>query len=328
MIGLAAVSVLMASCDASTPDGMHLVTSDTVSVFATKKGSITPSSGTRLTILKPDASVPILACVDEGDYSIYKIELPDGRSGYVNDGDYRLRDKQYSDSAWCGAKPRNSQWKWGWANCTGPEFNKFALDSETGPGPELPVFRINRELVLAVPKKYFPSAGSLGHEPRTCTKLIDLLTVNDLYFYVFGNWSAVKSNDRLVDTPAPVPGVGPNRVTVRIDRALPQPQRYAEELKGWEKLDRQRDAEFGAAARAISGLRCANWCEGFNGFETVSLRYWQRDGFVEIHASYNTKRYGGLQVWWRANVSDLSQWQSIEREIWERVAEWRVLDLR
>jgi hypothetical protein len=106
----------MASCDPSAPDGMRLVTSDSVSVFATRQDSITPSSGDRLSVLKPDSSVPVLACIDEGHYSIYKIELPDGRSGYVNDGDYRLRDKQYSDSAWCGAKPRNSRWQWGWAD--------------------------------------------------------------------------------------------------------------------------------------------------------------------------------------------------------------------
>jgi hypothetical protein len=179
---------------------------------------------------------------------------------------------------------------------------------------------------LAVPKKYSPNAGSLGHEPRTCTKLNDLLTHQYLYFQILGNWSGVKSNDGLVDSPTQASGVRLDRVTVRIDRALPKPQRSVEELKISEKLDRQRDREFAAAAREIGNLKCARWCEGFNGFETVKLRYWQRGGFVEIHASYESNRYGGLQVYWTTNVSDLSQWQSIEHEIWKLVADWSVLD--
>jgi hypothetical protein len=329
--GICAIALTIAwyyERDTSEPDGMHLVTSDTVPVFATKKDSITPLSGTRLTILKSDTTVPVIACIDEADYSIYKIGLSDGKSGYVNGGDYRLLDKQYSDSAWCGAKPRNSRWQWGWANCVGPEFNKFALDSETGPGPELPVFKLNRQLVLVVPKKFLPNAGSLGHEPRTCTKLSDLFTHQYLYFFVRGDWSSGAKPNNVIPANVPEAGVRSEWLTVRIDRALPEPQRSVEELKSWEKLDRQRDEEFAAAAREIGGLRCASWCNGFNGFETVSLRYWQRDGFVEIHASYNTKRYGGLQVYWSTNVSDLSQWQSIEHEIWKLVAEWSVLDRR
>jgi hypothetical protein len=310
----------------TTPDGIRLVASDTVSVFATKQESLAPSASTAVSILEPYASVPILACIDEGHYSIYKIELPGGKSGYVNDGDYRLQDKNYSDSVWCGAKPRNSRWKWGWANCVGPEFQQFTLSSETGPGPELPVFRLNRQFVLAVPKKNWPNAGSLGHEPRSCTKLSDLPTHQDLYFYVFGNWSGVKASDRLVDTPAQAPEVLSDKVTVRIDRALPKPPQSVEEIKAWEKLDQQRNKDFAAAAREIGGLKCVDWCEGFNGFETVRLRYWQRNGFVEIHARYESNRYGGLQVHWTANVSDLSKWQTIELGIWKNIAEWSVLD--
>jgi hypothetical protein len=325
---ICAIGLTIAWCyqrGTSVPDGMSLVTSDTVSVFATKKDSITPSSDTRLTILKPDTTVPVITCIDQADYSIYKIGLPDGKSGYVNDGDYRLLDKQYSDLAWCGAKPRNSRWQWGWANCVGPEFNKFALDTETGPGPELPVFKLNRQLVLAVPKKYLPNAGSLGHEPRACAKLSDLLTHQYLYFFVLGDWASGAKPNNVISANVREAGVRSEWLTVRIDRALPEPQRSVEELKLWEKLDRQRDEEFAAAAREIGNLKCAGWCEGFNGFETVKLRYWQRDGFVEIHASYNSMRYGGLQVYWTTNVSDLSQWQSIEHEIWKLVAEWSVL---
>jgi hypothetical protein len=305
---------------------MRLETSDTVSVFATKKDSITQSARTRLTILKADTTVPVITCIDVAGYSIYEIGLSDGKSGYVNDGDYRLLDKHYSDSAWCGAKPRNFRWQWGWANCVGPEFSKFALDSDTGPGPELPIFKLNRQLVLAVPRKYWPNAGSLGHESRTCTKLSDLLTHQYLYFYVLGDWTSGAKQSNVISANVPQVSVPAEWLTVRIDRALPEPQWSAEDLKRWEEVMRRQHEEFAAAAREIGGLRCARLsCEGFNGFETVKLRYTQHDGFFKIYARYDSKRYGGLQVHWTTIVSDLSQWQSIEHEIWKLVAEWSVL---
>lgn len=326
MVALAAASAFAASCGTSKPDDMHLVTSDTVSVFATEKDSITPFHDTRLTVLKPDATVPVVSCIDEADHSIYEIGLPNGKSGYVSDGDYWLQDKQYSDTAWCGAKPRSSRWQWGWANCAGPEFKRFALNSGTGPGPELPVFKLNRQFVLAVPKKYWPNAGSLGHEPRSCTKLSDLLTHQHLYFYVLGDWIAGTKPNNVISANVPQAGVRYEWLTVRIDRALPEPQRTAEELRSWHDFERRRDEEFAAAAQEIGELRCADyWCKGFNGFETVQLRYWPRDGFFEVHANYNSPRYGGLQVWWTTSVSDLAQWQSIEHEIWKLIAEWNVL---
>ena len=243
--------------DTSVPDGMHLVTSDTVSVFAAKKGSITPSSGTPLTTLKPDTTVPVIACIDEAEYSIYEIGLPDGKSGYVNDGDYRLVDKQYSDLAWCGAKPRNSRWQLGWANCVGPEFNKFALDSETGPGPELPVFKLTRQLVLAVPKKYLPNAGSLAtilvHARNSATYLRISTSISSCW----ATGLPVPNQTMCISVNVREAGVRSEWVTVRIDRALPEPQRSAEELKLLEKLDRRRDKEFAAAAREIGNLKCA-----------------------------------------------------------------------
>ena len=114
VIGLTTTSVLLASCvRMGGPDDMRLVTSGAVSVFATKQQSTAPSFGNRLAVLEPDARVPVLDCIDEGGYSIYKIRLSDGRTGFVNDGDYRLQDKNYSDSAWCGSKPRNPQWSIG-----------------------------------------------------------------------------------------------------------------------------------------------------------------------------------------------------------------------
>jgi hypothetical protein len=52
--GICAIALAIAwfyQRDTSTPDGIQLVTSDTVSVFATKQGSLVPSSGTPLRML-------------------------------------------------------------------------------------------------------------------------------------------------------------------------------------------------------------------------------------------------------------------------------------
>jgi hypothetical protein len=223
--GLIAITVLLMSCTRmGEPDDIHLVTSDSVSVFATKQESISPSVASPLAVLEPDARVPVLDCIDEGAYSIYKVRLSDGRSGFVNDGDYRLQDKHYSDSAWCGAKPRNPQWQRGWTNCAGPDFRQFALNGDIGPGPGLPVFRINHQLVIAVPKKYGPNAGSLGHEPRRCTKLSDLPTASYLYVSFQGNWSSGYNPNDVPTADGTTQAVQPDRVIVRIERPPPQPK--------------------------------------------------------------------------------------------------------
>ena len=259
--GLIAITVFLVPCTRmGEPDDIHLVTSDSVSVFATKQESISPSVASPLAVLDPDARVPVLDCIDEGDYSIYKVRLSDGRAGFVSDGDYRLQDKHFSDSAWCGAKPRN------------PSY---------------------------------------------------------LYVSLQGKWSSgYNPNDvPTVDGTAQAPHVQPDRVNVRIERPPPHPRWSAEERKQWEQIDRQEQQTFNAKAREIAGLKCADWCVGPAGVDTVHLRYWQRGpSFVEIHASYTSSRYGGLLVWWHTYTSDISHWRDVDDEVWRLVAQWNLLD--
>ena len=329
--GLIAITVVLVSCARmGEPDDILLVTSDSVSVFATKQQSITPSLDDRLAVLEPDARVPVLDCLNEGDYSIFKIRLSDGRTGFVSEGDYRLQDKKFSDSVWCGSKPRNPQWQRGWVtNCVGAEFSKFALNGAAGPGPERPVFKFNHQLVLAVPKKYWPNAGSLGHETRTCTKLRDLPTAAYLYFYLQGNWSSGynPSDVPTIDGSAGARHVRLDMVTVRIDHRPPQPKLSAEERKQSEQMSREVQQEFNAEAHEIAGLKCAGWCSGPKGSDTVTLNYWQRSAaIVEIQAHYNSVRYGGVSVWWKSFTSDISHWRDIDDEVWKLVAQWNLLD--
>jgi hypothetical protein len=79
--------------------------------------------------------------------------------------------------------------------------------------------------------------------------------------------------------------------------------------------------------REIAGLKCADWCVGPTGVDTMHLRYWQRSpSFVEIHATYTSSRYGGLLVWWHTYTSDVAHWRDIDDEVWKLVAQWNLLD--
>src|ERR1700758_2804626 len=96
----------------------------------------------------------------------------------------------------CDSQSRNPQLEWGWVtNCTGPEFNKVSQDSGSSPGPDRPVFKINDQFVLAVPKKNRPYANKLDHEPRECKKISDLPPVVFLAFVFAGTSSGDKPQD-------------------------------------------------------------------------------------------------------------------------------------
>jgi hypothetical protein len=123
----------------------------------------------------------------------------------------------------CDGPPQNPQLANGWVtNCTGPAFGRFSGNGSTGPGPERPVFKINDQLVLAVPKNNWPSAGNFERDPPKCTQFSDLPTAPYLYFVIRGNWSAGYK-------PGDIPIVSGNRqfqpdiITVRIQREIINP---------------------------------------------------------------------------------------------------------
>jgi len=128
--------------------------------------------------------------------------------------------------------------------------------------------------------EYWPNSGSLGHEPRTCTKLRDLLTAAYLYFYLQGNWSSGynPSDVPTVDGSANAPPVRPDMVVVRIEREPPQPKWSAEECKQWQQIDREAQQRFDAGAHEVAGLKCAgSWCGSPKGPDMVTLMYRQRN---------------------------------------------------
>jgi hypothetical protein len=315
-----------------------LVTSNAVPVFTTKQDSIAPSVGNRLAILKPDARVPVLDCLDAGSYSIYKIRLSDGQMGFVNGGDYTLTNSNYSDSVWCGAKPRNPQWERGWVtDCVGPEFSKSAVNGATGPGSERPVFKINRQLVVAVPKRYWPNAGSLGHEPRTCTMLSDLPTAEHLYFYLQGNWSS-GYDPREVPIANGVKQFRPDFVTVRIERAQPE-TRSAGDLAKMREISADALRENSIGTRTFGSLTCFvpkpaavfYSCSGHRSqtdAEIINLRFrdYTDTSFLLVQANYVSPRYGGIQVYWNAWILDPSHASEIDAAIWKLIEDWNLLN--
>jgi hypothetical protein len=326
-------ALLLTSC-MGQPNDVLLVTSDAVSVFTTKQESLAPSAGNRLAILEPDARVAVLDCLDEGGHSICKVGLSDGRVGFVNDGDYTLSNSKYSDSVWCGAKPRNPQWQQGWVtDCFGPEFSKFAVNGATGPGSR-PVFRINHQLVVAVPTRYSPNAGSLGHEPRTCTKLSDLLTAPFLYFVIQGNWSAGYK-------PGDIPIVNgerqfqPDIITVRIQREIINPLSIEEQNKVKETL-RKFHAKENEGTHEVGGLTCSipnyagssPYCSGSgsNPELRLSVSSYSATPFVLVHADYPSSRHGRIQVYWQGWISDVSHALDIDAAIWKSIEEWSLLN--
>ncbi len=74
-----------------SPRGLMLVTKGTVPVYATEDDAINkPPKPSVIAQLSPDQSVPVTKCVDVKHYMIYKVRLPDGRDGFVLDGEYTL----------------------------------------------------------------------------------------------------------------------------------------------------------------------------------------------------------------------------------------------
>jgi|SRR5580700_6588923 hypothetical protein len=92
VVRLAAACVLSSCGGGSTLDrDVFVVASDTVPIFATRDQSLQPPSGNSLAVLQPGQSVLVVECIDLKQYQIYKVRLPDGRTGFVNAGHYTLR---------------------------------------------------------------------------------------------------------------------------------------------------------------------------------------------------------------------------------------------
>jgi hypothetical protein len=222
----------------------------------------------------------------------------------------------------------------GWVtNCTGPAFSAFPQNAKAVPGAEQPLFKINDELVLAIPKKNWPSAAGIDSEPTVCRNINDLPSAPYVTFVVSGNWSEGYG-------PKDVPMLGgskqfqPDVVAVRVEQEsnkLSAEEERQRQLSLKENL--QQDS---TGLRTVGPLTCLvpkNWgpewtvCLGSpseaDAYFTV-LRYRSYDAtpFILVLADYPSSRYGRIRVYWKAWTSDVSHVADIDAAVWKSIEDW------
>jgi hypothetical protein len=236
----------------------------------------------------------------------------------------------------CDSSPRDPNLERGWVtNCVGPEFGRFAQKGAAGPGPDRPVFRINDQLVVAVPKKNQPVANSIDRPPAQCRNVHDLPPAGFLFFAFVGNWSTGYKPE---DVPSAAgERVRPDLVSVRIQPEAPSTQ-SAEERQKIDTIMREQQRNFYEERREIGGLTCLVpkmrsfpyiECSGSRPGDSdlVKLRFKQVNAsFVLLQADYASSRYGGIHVYWQTTTSDVSHWRDVEEEVWRLLTDWDLLN--
>lgn len=67
-----------------------LIANSTVPVYDAPENALAPPPRTMIAELQAQQQVAVIKCSDVKHYQIYKIRLPDGRVGYINEGSYML----------------------------------------------------------------------------------------------------------------------------------------------------------------------------------------------------------------------------------------------
>jgi hypothetical protein len=224
----------------------------------------------------------------------------------------------------------------GWVtNCAGPEFGKFG---STGPGPERTLFKVTDQLVLAIPKEHRPSANSIDHELRQCTKISDLPPAHFVEFLLQGDWSAPYD---LKDIPTVKGGLKqfrPDRVWVRVEAESWRDEHFPAEVQ--QKIDQEIDQHTwrftnndGAPTFEVGALTCTrSYCYGSrNETELYVPRFtyhkYAYTSFVLVQGDYPSSRYGRIHVYWQAWTSDISHGMEIDETVWKTLAEWNALPI-
>lgn len=70
--------------------GLSLVAIGVVPVYGTQSEAMAVPAPPAIAELSAQQGVPVERCIDVKHYLIYRVQLPDGRKGYVNSGDYAL----------------------------------------------------------------------------------------------------------------------------------------------------------------------------------------------------------------------------------------------
>jgi len=238
----------------------------------------------------------------------------------------------------CDSQSQSPQLAHGWVTtCAGPVFSAVTGSGSPIAGTGQPVFRVNDQLVLAVPKVNGPSANRIESEPHECRQISDLPLAHFLYFVISGNWSAGYQ-------PADVPVVGGNKefmpdvVTVRIEPQVPSTLSEEDQRK-IDQMTADSSQQNYIGTREIGGLTClvpkpaitffsCSSSRPGTGAGVVRLRYrdYANTPFVLLQAGYLSPRYGGIQVYWTAWTLDVSHALEIDAAIWKSIEAWNLLN--
>jgi hypothetical protein len=200
------------------------------------------------------------------------------------------------------------------------------------------VFRINDQLVLAVPTDNRPYADKIEREPRECRKTTDLPSAHFLHFVIVGNWSA---GYRPEDIP-PEDGhkqFDPDYVNVRIEPAINPPNTWTpeEEREAEQTLAKSMQDNY-TGTTEIGGMTCFVPKPGVGAFscsgrrsksdpDVIKLGFMGHAAphFVLIQAQYVSSRYGGIQVYWDVWTTDPPiHALDIDAAIWKSIEDWNL----
>jgi hypothetical protein len=227
------------------------------------------------------------------------------------------------------------QLKNGWImNCAGSAFSGTLKYDRAGKASLMPAFRINDQLVLAVPTSNSPSANSIASEPSECRKLTDLPLVAYLSFAIQGDWSAGYKPKDVLATGGSLQFL-PDAVGVRIELEFSkfsvEEQRQRQELlAGTARRDSIGMQEIGSLTCFVSKNQ-QDWTGCFaspaqsTDFTRIRIRKYRTTPFILVLADYPSLRYGGIHMFWKAWTSDLSHVPDIDAAIWKSIEEWNLL---
>jgi hypothetical protein len=231
---------------------------------------------------------------------------------------------------------RELELKNGWiTNCGGPAFSELSNGEDSSQPSKRPVFKVNDQLVLAVPVANLPSAASIDSEPAHCKALSDLPPAKYLAFAISGHWSAGYK-------PQDIPIVGterqftPDVVAVRIqpefDHSAPEEKNHRQQMiRAAVQQDSTGTLQLGRLTCFLSKWSGMDTCcfggSSVSESDFMSVRYgrYAATPFVLVLADYASVRYGGVHVFWKAWTSDPSHIPDIDEAIWKSIDEWNLL---
>jgi len=214
------------------------------------------------------------------------------------------------------------------------------------------VFKLNNELILAVPSEYQRFAPQDSRVIRK-TKEMDLSTIPtvpsvgfSMFMPDFSGYTPANINQefndqridiigiQVEDLPDPsrpgAPGAYPqNMFKNLINAKVINPDKFSQKF-GLKCFENPNEKEELRALHPDSLI--SEFCLGEvnrSGIQLFMLKVhvppyptWAK--YPLIQASYYSPLYGGINVSWRTNVKNLQYWRQIDEQIWKNIESWNI----